>query len=239
MSFSEPILKVKSATKRYGSVEALRDLSITFHSGQITLLLGPNGSGKSTLLRAAAGLTSLDSGAASIACSGARSKPRIGYFGHQCQLYSALTVEENLEFFMRLLDGPQNVRRESAAELLIAWQLRDCAKRPAGELSKGLQSRLSLACAMAGDPDILLLDEPSSALDDGSLQILKDKLLGVVNTEGRRSCVVVATHDLARLQNCAGRAVLLEWGVVRADSAELQDRDAIGAVVELYRQDNR
>jgi tungstate transport system ATP-binding protein len=203
-------LAFESASLRAGEVEIVRDLALTLRSGAPTVLLGPNGSGKSTLLRLAMGLVAPTSG-------------RVTWGGR------AAPDERLAMVFQR----PVMLRRTAAANVAYALPARDDARvgallervglgalasRPARKLSGGEQQRLALARALARDPEILFLDEPTASLDPAATKAVED-IVSAVASSGVK--IVMATHDIGQARRLAGDIVFLVRGrlVERADAA--------------------
>ena len=224
----EPVAMITACdlSKSFGAVRVLRRLSLSFQDGEVVLLLGANGAGKSTLLRIIAGLSRPDSGSV---CGGAHSS--VGFFSHHLSMYARLTVRENLDLFCRVAGSDQ----AELARALELWDLTDCAAKQVHELSKGTQARASLARVFMTRPSVVLLDEPTSNLDNKSVDILGRAL----REPSQRRCVVVATHDIHRLRDVATRVVVLERGLVAADSGLSAARPQISAVIDQYLESNR
>ena len=160
---SDKALSLNAVSKSFGKQKVLKEISFGLNSNQLTLLLGQNGSGKTTLLRICAGLSGSDSGSR----TGAAITKPIAYLGHQCGLYSAMSVRENLALTAKLTKTTINLR-----EFISDWGLDVFADKLVGELSKGQQMRAGLSRAFLRAPSLVLLDEPSAALDDASMNLL-------------------------------------------------------------------
>jgi heme exporter protein A len=225
-------VSARSLSKRFGAVEALRDVDLEIEGGSAIAVLGPNGAGKSTLLRILAGLSRPTSGSVSVRCDGhaaggrGRGRAWVGFAGHESLLHGALTARENLVFYGHL----QGLRNPGArADRLLADEgLSAVADRRAGTFSRGMAQRLSIARALVQDPPLVLLDEPFTGLD----RLAGDRLslrLRALRDEGR--AVVLVTHDLTRASEIADRAAILLAGRVlhRAEGGELA-REALEAV---------
>jgi heme ABC exporter ATP-binding subunit CcmA len=200
-------LTATAITKRYANEAVLKGVNIECLSGEILLLLGPNGAGKSTLMRILAGLSRADSGAVSITANGKRGSCRIGYAGHHSGLYSKLTLRENLNLYAKITRTPSDV----LATTIEKWGLNSLRDRLVEELSRGSQSKASLVRAFLGDPEVLLLDEPTSNLDDSAVETLKKEISRLVTRGG---VVMIATHDTARLSSIATRNIELFCGTI-------------------------
>jgi len=207
-------LRARGLTKRFGPVAALRGIDLDVDRGTIHAILGPNGAGKSTLLKILAGLAHASEGTVEIAVGGEQLEPRkarhaMGYVGHATLLYPELTAKENLIFAGRLygLSDPA-----SRAETLLAEEgLADVADRRAGNFSRGMAQRLSIARARVHAPEILLLDEPFTGLDRRSADTLAQRLLDL---RDKGHALVLITHDLRQAGEIADRADTLVRGKV-------------------------
>jgi ABC-type multidrug transport system ATPase subunit len=228
MRENEPSLGVQGVQKTFGHAPVLRQLSLSFGPGECVLLLGANGAGKSTLLRLLAGLSSADKGRVFNSFPG-----RIGFLSHHLFLYGRLTVRENLELFSKLSG------RSRVEYALARWGLESYASALVSELSKGNQSRVALARTFMGDPFVLLLDEPSSHLDDRGIQLLAEGLREVHAAQSGSSLTILATHDIHRLASLATRVIALARGQVLADSGPNAASSELQRIIDLYRESNR
>ncbi|MEK8023086.1 MAG: ABC transporter ATP-binding protein [Candidatus Hydrogenedentota bacterium] len=188
------ILHLENVSRRYGRVEALKSTTLEIHAGAGVALTGPNGCGKSTLLKIAAGLLRPTTGRVSLFAADPwkdRSvRGRAGYLGHELGLYDELTGPENLRFFAALY-GVEDAERK------LAGALETAGLPPAMRIaaySRGMKERLALARAMIHDPEFLLLDEPTTGLDEASTTRLA-QVIRRWREEGR--AVLVSTHDPA------------------------------------------
>lgn len=219
-------LVIDRLSQRRGGHTILQDISLSFAEGTRCLLIGRNGAGKTSLLRLAARLDLAAAGKIESALD------EVGYFAHQSLLYADLSVRENLELFSDLTGGNCNLN-----DILAAWVLTDQADRLVRSLSRGELTRASLARAFLGSPKLLILDEPTNALDDGSLARLQDRLMSYQED----AVVVVASHDVERLAAWANRIVVLDAGRVMADTSTMSGTAAESKsfAIELYRRSNR
>jgi heme exporter protein A len=217
--------------KSFGRVRVLRDLTLRVDGGDTVALFGPNGAGKSTLLRICATLYAPTAGTLALFGSRRRSaeiRRRIGLLSHQSFLYPDLSARENLVFYGRLygLARPEHV----ADAWLERVGLAASANRTVRVFSRGMEQRLALARTLLHDPELLLLDEPWSALDAAGADLLSELLEGL-RAEGRT--ILVATHDFERGVALAERAVILHGGRV---VWEASPSDATVSVEAAYRQ---
>jgi heme exporter protein A len=218
------MIRVTRLIKNYGPHPVLRGVSLHVGRGEFLTLVGPNGAGKTTLLRILATLGRPTGGEVrvggwSLPQAADRVRPHLGLISHQPLLYAELTAEENLRFFARMY-GLVNPA-ERIDEVLESVDLSDRRHDPVGEFSRGMQQRLAIARAILHRPEVLLLDEPYTGLDQSAAAML-DEVLHAVATAGRT--VVMTTHDLARgLATCDRIAIL-----ARGQIAFQAGRDEVG-----------
>jgi ABC-2 type transport system ATP-binding protein len=196
-----PVLRVEGLCKRYGERLALDDVSFDVRTGELVAVIGPNGAGKTTLLTILAGVQEPSAGTLS------RGKGHIGWVPQQPALYSKLTVLENLRLFARLekVPDPEAV----VARMLDQTGLSERANERVARLSGGNRQRVNVALGLLADPPVILLDEPSSALDPGQRERLWGFVAGLA-AEG--TSVVFSTHVVAEAQRYAQRVVVLDQG---------------------------
>ena len=192
-----------AVTKRYGSRDALRDVSFEAHSGEVVAVIGPNGAGKTTLLSMLAGITPPDAGRVS------RAPEEIGWVPQQPAIYSKLSVAENLRLFARLerVADPDAV----VARMLEQTGLAGRADDELGTLSGGNRQRVNIAVGLLADPPVLALDEPSSSLDPRQRERLW-KFIGLLAAAG--TAVVFSTHNVGEAERYADRVLVLADGEV-------------------------
>jgi tungstate transport system ATP-binding protein len=195
---------------RAGAIVILDGISLRFAAGPPTVLIGPNGSGKSTLLRLAMGLIPPSSGRISWGGSPATVPMRRALVFQRPVMLRRSTVG-NLHFALATAEISREHRRSRATELLRLVGLEAVADRPARRLSGGEQQRLALARALARDPEVLFLDEPTASLDPRGTKAIEE----VIRTLAERGIkIVMATHDLSEAKRLAGEIVLLHRGCV-------------------------
>ena len=170
---SEFAIESRGLTKRFGDLEAVSHLHLNVPRGQIYGFLGPNGSGKSTTIRMLCGLLTPTEGSATvldteIPADARLLKPKIGYMTQKFSLFGDMTVFENLQFIAEIYSFPTRERRARIEELLGKYILADQRRQLAATMSGGQRQRLALACAVLHRPPLLLLDEPTSAVDPQS-----------------------------------------------------------------------
>ena len=207
-----------------GHREVLRSLSFTIPSGGVTGLLGPSGCGKSTLMRSLVGVQRLTSGTVTVFGEEAGSRTlreRVGYVTQDASVYDDLTVRENLTFFARVL----GVGRDVVERTVDAVDLRSHVDLVVGALSGGQRSRASLAVALRGDPELLVLDEPTVGLDP----VLRQELWGLFHRlADAGTAVFVSSHVMDEAERC-DRLLLMREGVIIADDSPAGIKESTGA----------
>ena len=193
------VVRVESLEKRYGERTVLRNVGFAVGRGETHVVTGPNGSGKTTLLRLLVGLAAPSRGTVDVSLD----RSLVGYVGHDSLLYVELTALENLDLYGRLYRVPE--RRERAGMLLERFGLWEARGQRVGSFSRGMTQRLALCRALLHAPELLVLDEPYSALDADGAALLDHELA----SPERRSTIVVATHEPERLDPVATGRLLL------------------------------
>jgi len=193
------VIRGRAIEKRYGRKRVLTGVDVAVPVGGFALVTGPNGSGKTTLLRMVAGLAAPSRG--DLVVGAVRSQ--VGYLAHEPLVYRELTALENLDLFGRLYRVPE--RRERIGMLLERFGLWDARSERVSAYSRGMTQRLALCRALLHEPDLLVLDEPYSALDEDGAALLDRELDALA---GART-LVVATHDPERLARLATQRVAL------------------------------
>ena len=194
-----PVIRARALEKRYGRRRALRPLDLQLDDGGFLVVTGPNGSGKTTLLRLVAGLVAPTRGLLEVDAD----RGRLGYLGHEPLLYRDLTALENLDLFGRLYHVPE--RRERVGMLLERFDLWEVRRERLGSFSRGMTQRLALCRALLHEPDLLVLDEPFSALDSDGAELLERELAELADS----ATMVVSTHEPARLEPLATATLAL------------------------------
>ena len=217
MDAAAPIIEAHGLTRDYKENRAVNSLNLTIHPGELFGLVGPDGAGKTTTLRLLAGLLDITEGSASVAGfdlaeQAEAIKPRIGYMAQQFNLYGELSVMENLTFFADMYDIDRSGIQERMEMLLKFAGLTEFKARRAVHLSGGMQKKLALACTLIHQPDILLLDEPTTGVDPVSRREFWD-ILTELHLEG--TTIIVSTPYMDEADRCskvglmyAGRMVI-------------------------------
>ncbi len=193
------MIRGRGIEKRYGRKRVLTGVDVAVPVGGFALVTGPNGSGKTTLLRILAGLAVPSRGDLVVGTD----RSRLGYLAHEPLVYRELTALENLDLFGRLYRVPE--RRERIGMLLERFGLWDARNERVSAYSRGMTQRLALCRAMLHEPELLVLDEPYSALDEDGASLLDRELDGLAGSH----TLVVATHDPQRLAALATQKLAL------------------------------
>jgi ABC-2 type transport system ATP-binding protein len=196
-------------------VRALKALDLEVRRGEIFGLLGPNGSGKTTTIKLLLGLLFPTSGQALVFgkdASDVTKNERIGYLPEESYLYRFLNAEETLDFYGRLFDMPASVRRQRTAELISLVKLDWAKRRQLKEYSKGMTRRIGLAQALINDPDLIVLDEPTTGLDPIGCREMKDLILDL---RAKGKTVLMCSHLLADVQDVCDRIAILHQGELK------------------------
>ncbi|MGV9293824.1 MULTISPECIES: ABC transporter ATP-binding protein [Amycolatopsis] len=216
-------IRLGGIAKRYGDVRAVKRVDLTIAPGEVVALLGPNGAGKSTTVDMILGLTTPDEGTVSVFGQTPADAVRAGMIGAMLQggtLLDDLTVRETVGLVAKLHRRPMPVR-----DALRSAGVEDIADRRANKLSGGQKQRVRFAVALVSDPDLLVLDEPTAAMDVGSRREFWKSMYSFTDT-GRT--VLFATHYLEEAEEFADRVVLMRAGEIVADGSVAEVRALAG-----------
>ncbi len=220
------MIELKEVTKRYGAVEAIRDISFTAPEGQIVGLLGQNGAGKTTTLNILTGYMPPTSGQVLVdrldmlthsrAC-----KQAIGYLPEKPPLYDEMTVRSYLRFVCELKEVARKAIPAHVDEVMGVCGLTEVAGRVIGHLSKGFRQRVGVAQALCGDPPVLVLDEPTVGLDPRQVVEIR----GLIRQLGQTHTIIFSSHLLSEIQQLCQRVIILHRGklIREADMRDLTD----------------
>lgn len=211
------MIEVKNLVKRYGNHLALDNVSFTVEKGEVIGFLGPNGAGKSTTMNIITGYLSATEGDAyidgvSILENPEKAKKSIGYLPEIPPLYSEMTVEEYLRFVcdLKLVDKAQ--KDEVIARIVRQVRINDVRGRLIRNLSKGYRQRVGIAQALIGDPEVLILDEPTVGLDPKQITEVRD----LIKTLSEDHTVIISSHILAEVQAVCDRVIIINRGRIIA-----------------------
>ena len=224
---TDPVIVTDRLSRRFGSLVAVRDVSLTVNRGEIFGVLGPNGAGKSTTIRMLCGILDPSGGGGTVVgCDIRREaekiKERVGYMTQRFSLYEDLTVEENLSFLASVHGLSSSAARARIAELLERYWLTEQRAQLAGTMSGGQKQRLALAGTVLHKPDLLFLDEPTSAVDPQSRRDFWDSLFELADAG---TTLLVSSHYMDEAERCT-RLAILDAGKIVADGTprELMSR---------------
>jgi len=225
-------IEVEGLTKSFGNRLVLREIDLEVRKGESVVVLGPNGAGKTTLIKALATIINPSSGKIQIAGLNIKNdaeevRRRIGVITHQTLLYRNLTAYENLEFYGRIYDVPG--RKERIEEVATMVGMTSNLHKRVGTLSRGMQQRMTIARSMLHKPEIMLLDEPETGLDQQATEMLWETMRG--DGEKKRT-VIFTTHNLERGFEVCERLLILDKGRIVFEGLK-QDMD-LSALVEAY-----
>lgn len=229
----QPVIETRHLFKRFGLKTVLRDLEFTVAEGEFVALLGPNGAGKTTFLRILASLSRPTMGVVRVAGftlpqQASAVRRRLGVVTHLPLLYGDLSAEENLTFYGRMygVEGLKTRIAEVLELVGLAARGRDLVRT----FSRGMQQRLAIGRAILHDPEVLLLDEPHTGLDQDACEMLDSVLQQVA---GRGRTVVMTSHDLARAADLANRFDVLSRGRIVASTP--RESLSENGLLEFYR----
>jgi ABC-2 type transport system ATP-binding protein len=211
------MIEVENITKRYGPVEAVKDVSFTVGQDQVLGFLGPNGAGKTTVMKILTGYHFPSSGNArvegySVEDDPVEVKKRTGYLPESVPLYGDMTVEEYLSFMAASRLVPAEQQQDALEKSVACCGLKPVRSRLIETLSKGFKQRVGLAQAILHDPPVLILDEPTSGLDPN--QIIEIRSL--IKELGKRKTVILSTHILQEVEAVCSRVLILNEGRIAA-----------------------
>lgn len=220
-------VRIEHLNKTIGKQQVLRDISLSINDGEVVGLLGPNGAGKSTLMKILVGLWEEN--------KEQRTKNKeqciievpkeIGYLPEQNPLYEEMYVAEYL-LFMAQLDKEQKTKGKERVEVLIERVgLTPERHKKIGQLSKGYKQRVGLAQALLGDPDLLILDEPTTGLDPNQLTEIRS----LIRALGKDRTVILSTHIMQEVREMCDRVVILDHGQIKTDMpiSEIDDLEKL------------
>lgn len=199
------MVSIQHVNKSFASQRVLNDVTLEIPAGQVVGLLGPNGAGKSTLMKILMGLWKPDSGSVQV-------PPRIGYLPENNPLYEEMYVPEYLQF-MAQMTGISASRDAEVSALIEKVGLTPERHKHIRELSKGYRQRVGLAQALLGDPQLLILDEPTTGLDPNQLVEIRS----LIRKMGKDRTVILSTHIMQEVGAMCDRVVILDLGQIKAD----------------------
>lgn len=237
----EAVIETRNLTKIFGRVKAVEELNLVVYKGEIFGLVGPDGAGKTTTLRILASVMTPTSGTATVGgynvlTQAEEVKKVVGYMPQHFALYGDLTVMENINFFADLFGVPAEAREERIKKLLHFARLENFRNRRASQLSGGMQKKLALACALIHNPQILLLDEPTTGVDPLSRREFWELL---TELHLQKATIVISTCYMDEAERCS-RVGFMHQGKLLVCSEPSEIKAMIpGEVVEISTADLR
>ncbi|MGD8813159.1 MAG: ABC transporter ATP-binding protein [Anaerolineales bacterium] len=236
---SKFIIQTQALCRHFGTTQAVESLDLSILEGEIFGLVGPDGAGKTTTIRLLAGLLNISSGSATVAGFDLRRKaetikPRIGYMAQQFSLYGDLSVDENLAFFADIYSVYGEVRRQRTERLLQFAKLTEFRQRRAVHLSGGMQKKLALACTLIHQPEVLLLDEPTTGVDPVSRREFWD-ILAELHHGG--TTILISTPYMDEAERCQRVGLLYEGRLMMVDQPRRIRELTAGELIEFHVDD--
>ena len=216
-------INISHLNKHIGKQHVLKDICLSIGDGEVVGLLGPNGAGKSTLMKIMVGVweptSTLPKGQEMVL----QVPQSIGFLPEQNPLYEDMYVREYLRFFVGLRSKEQGAKNKDqlVEELIARVGLTAEANKRVGQLSKGYKQRVGLAQAMIGDPELLILDEPTTGLDPNQLEDIR----ALIREMGKARTVILSTHILQEVKQMCSRVIIIDHGEIKVDKpiGEIKD----------------
>ena len=216
-------INISHLNKHIGKQHVLKDICLSIGDGEVVGLLGPNGAGKSTLMKILVGVweptSTLPKGQEMVL----QVPQSIGFLPEQNPLYEDMYVREYLRFFVGLRSKEQGIKSqdELVEELIARVGLTAESNKRVGQLSKGYKQRVGLAQAMIGDPELLILDEPTTGLDPNQLEDIR----ALIREMGKERTVILSTHILQEVKQMCSRVIIIDHGEIKVDKpiSEIED----------------
>ncbi len=221
------MIEVKNLSKYFGKVKAVDDISFNVKKGEILGFLGPNAAGKTTTMRIITGFLKPTNGTVFVENIDVLEKPeevkkKIGYLAEDNPIYTDLTPKEYLKFMGEVREMEKNLFKERFEKVIHDTGIEDVLNRPIGELSKGFRQRVGLAQALLHDPEILILDEPTTGLDPAQIVEIRN----LIKELGKEKTVILSTHILPEVEMLCERAIIIHKGKIVAEGKikELEEK---------------
>ena len=216
------MIEVKNVTKKYGNFVAVDNISFTVKDGEVVGFLGPNGAGKSTTMNMITGFIEPTDGTIivngyDVLKKSAKAKKQIGYMPEGIPLYMELTVKEFVTYMAELKKVPRKEKKEKVEKALKETGIKDVEKKLIRNLSRGYKQRVSLAGALVGDPEVIILDEPTVGLDPKQITEIRQ----LIKELGKNHTVILSSHILSEVSQICERVIIINKGkIVAIDTPE-------------------
>ena len=233
------VIEVKNVTKKYGTTIAVDSISFTVNDGEVVGFLGPNGAGKSTTMNMITGFIEPTKGqivinGVDISKRPRKAKKEIGYMPENVPLYYELTAKEFLSYMAELKLVKRNERKQKVEEVIKEMGLEDVQNKLIRNLSRGYKQRVSLGGALIGDPDVIILDEPTVGLDPKQITEIRN----LIKKLGEKHTVILSTHILSEVSQICEKVIIINKGkIIAIDTPEnlekkTKEQNGISVVVE-------
>jgi len=233
------VIEITNVTKKYGNFTAVDDISFTIQNGEIIGFLGPNGAGKSTTMNMITGYIEPTEGTITVNGYDIQKKPQkakkqIGYMPEGVPLYQDLTVKEFVTYMAELKKVDKKVKKEEVEKAITETGIKDVEKKLIRNLSRGYKQRVSMAGALVGSPDVLILDEPTVGLDPKQITEIRS----LIKELGKEHTVILSSHILSEVSQLCERVIIINKGkIVAIDTPEnlekaTQEKNIILVTVE-------
>lgn len=228
------MIRTEDLTKHFGTFVAVQDANLTVQPGRLLALLGPNGAGKTTTIRMLTSILQPTYGTAivagfDVAKEPAKVRASVGVLTEQHGLYERMNGLEYLDFFGSIYRIPEKIRHQRAEMLMHRFGLGDAIDRRIGNYSKGMKQKLALVRALMHDPPVLLLDEPTSAMDPQSARLVRD---AIQELKRDQRAIILTTHNLAEAELLADEIAIIRQGkIIAKGDFDALSRRVVGAPV--------
>ena len=228
------MIEIKNLTKKFGSTTVIDDLSLSVKQGEILGFLGPNGAGKSTTMKIITSFWTPSQGSVKIdgvdiSTDNINTRAKIGYLPETVPLYDDMRVYEYLKFVAEIRSIAKDKIKDRIKQVVSDCGLKSVIRKPIEELSKGYRQRVGLAQAIMHEPDILILDEPTTGLDPNQIVEIRD----LIKKIGKEKTVIFSTHILSEVSATCDRTVIINNGKIVAEGtpSELQNKASQGELI--------
>src|SRR5574344_177499 len=236
---NKKVIEVKNVTKKYGSFTAVDNISFKVQDGEVVGFLGPNGAGKSTTMNMITGYTEPTEGTVivngyDVLKKPSKAKGEIGYMPEGVPLYSDLTVKEFVTYMAELKKVSKKQKKEEVEKVIEETGLKDVEKKLIRNLSRGYKQRVSMAGALVGSPDVLILDEPTVGLDPKQITEIRN----LIKSLGKQHTVILSSHILSEVSQICERVIIINKGeIVAVDTPEnlsksFENKKRLNVIVE-------
>lgn len=216
------MIEIKNVTKKYGNFIAVDNINFTVNDGEVVGFLGPNGAGKSTTMNMITGFIEPTDGTIivngyDVLKQSAKAKKQIGYMPEGVPLYNDLTVKEFVTYMAELRGVPRKEKKEMVSKVLFETGIEDVSNKLIRNLSRGYKQRVSLAGALVGDPEVIILDEPTVGLDPKQITEIRQ----LIKKLGKKHTVILSSHILSEISQICEKVVIINKGkIIAVDTPE-------------------